>query len=346
MARVHASAWMFDTHNDIPLFTIKGDDIGKSLPKRHTDIARLRAGNTGAVYFSVWTSPRLMATKGAAAKQTRAVFATIHNDIIKRYPATFELARTAGDVERIRKAGKIAALIGIEGGHSIENSLDLLREFHKAGAGYMTLTHSESTAWADSAGTGSKAARRRSGGLSDFGRKVVAEMNRLGMIVDVSHVADETFYDVLEISRVPVFASHSSCRALTNHPRNMTDDMIRALARKGGVIQINFGCWFINKASRDASLRSVPAAKLPRATLADVVAHIEHAVKVGGIDAVGIGPDYDGVECVPVGLDDVSKYPALTRALLERGYTAEQIRKLYHGNTLRVMRAVEAARGR
>jgi membrane dipeptidase len=199
----------------------------------------------------------------------------------------------------------------------------------------MTLTHSNANNWADSSG-----ARPRHNGLTEFGREVVQEMNRLGMIVDISHVSDKTFWDVLSVSKAPVFASHSSARALAGIARNMTDEMIRALAEKGGVVQINFGCDFVSQASADARRAK---RKVPRAKLEDVVAHIEHVVKVAGIDAVGLGSDFDGVDCVPIGLDDVSQFPNLTRALLERGYTAEQIQKIYGGNTLRLMRAVEQA---
>jgi membrane dipeptidase len=285
---------------------------------------------------------------------------SIRNDIAGKHPNDFAFARTADEILAARKQGKIAALIGIEGGHAIEDSLDKLREFFQFGARYMTLTHSNTNNWADSSGDISRANVKHHGGLTDFGRQVVNEMNRLGMIVDVSHVADDTFWDVMETSRAPVIASHSSCRAISRAPRNMTDDMIRALAKKGGVIQINFACSFLKDASRTtlaAERRKLMTGcaedmdrcrelvekdrRFPRATIADVVAHIDHAVKVGGIDAVGIGSDFDGIDCTPVGLEDVSKFPSLTRALLERGYTEEQIRKISGGNTLRVMREVE-----
>jgi membrane dipeptidase len=199
----------------------------------------------------------------------------------------------------------------------------------------MTLTHSNTNNWADSSGD-----KPRHKGLTEFGRQVVREMNRLGMIVDISHVSDQTFRDVLAVSKAPVFASHSSARMLSEIPRNMTDEMLRALAGKGGVVQINFGCDFVSQASADARRAR---RKIPRATLQNVVAHIDHIVKVAGIDAVGLGSDFDGVDCVPLGLDNVSQFPNLTRALLERGYTAEQIHKIYGGNTLRLMRAVEQA---
>jgi membrane dipeptidase len=207
----------------------------------------------------------------------------------------------------------------------------------------MTLTHSNTNRWADSSGDRKKAGVTHHGGLTDFGREVVREMNRLGILVDISHVSDETFYDALETSRAPMIASHSSCRALADHPRNMTDDMIRALAKKGGVIHINFACEFISADAARVSQRT-PKPKqheIPRATLAQVVDHIDRAAKLGGVEAVGIGSDFDGITCVPVGLEDVSKFPALTQALLVKGYTEAQLRKIYGENTLRVMREAE-----
>jgi Zn-dependent dipeptidase, microsomal dipeptidase homolog len=224
----------------------------------------------------------------------------------------------------------------------------------------MTLTHSNTNNWADSSGDMTTAGVTHHNGLTDFGRDVVREMNRIGMMVDISHVADKTFWDVLETSKAPVFASHSSCRALSNQPRNMTDEMIQALARKGGVVQINFSCDFLSQKSADAgkalkaemrkkfgdnkeAIRAAEknAAALTPATLADVVANIDHVVKLAGAAHVGIGSDFDGIDCTPRGLDDVSKFPNLTRALLEKGYSAEDIRNIYGGNVLRVMRAVE-----
>jgi membrane dipeptidase len=293
---------------------------------------------------------------------------TVRHDIIGRYPNDFALALTAADIEAARKKGKIAALMGIEGGHAIEDSLRLLRDFYQLGVRYMTLTHGNTNNWADSSGDIDNPKVKHHNGLTDLGRQVIAEMNRLGMIVDISHVSDKTFYDALEASRAPIFASHSSCRALADIPRNMTDEMIVALAKKGGVIQINFGCNFLSpkaaEISREVSrrLREQPPppgetpearrarmrammaelrSKGPGATLDDAVAHIDRVVRIAGIDAVGIGSDYDGVGCTPAGLEDVSKFPNLTRALLERGYTAADIRKVYGGNTLRLLRAVE-----
>jgi membrane dipeptidase len=248
------------------------------------------------------------------------------------------------EIEEAHKHGKIAALMGIEGGHAIEDSLRLLRDYYNLGVRYMTLTHTNTNGWADSSGDIGNAQVKHHDGLTDFGKDVVREMNRLGMIVDISHVADKTFWDALAVSQAPIFASHSSARALTNVPRNMTDEMIVALAKKGGVIDVNFNCGFISQKSADAEARKEKTP--PRATLADVVNHIDHIRKIAGIDAIGIGSDFDGIECTPEGLDDVSKFPNLTRALLEKGYTAEDIRKIYGENFLRVMRAVEVAAGK
>lgn len=347
---VHRRILLIDAHNDVTSLTVKGLDIGQRRQEGHTDLPRLRQGGVGAVFFSAYVASRYVPLQQSAHRLLEMID-TIRHDIVERYPNDFLLALSAADVERAHREGKIAALIGIEGGHAIEDSLRILRCAYALGARYMTLTHSNTNNWADSSGDIGNPKVKHHGGLTEFGRQVVQEMNRLGMIVDVSHVSDETFWDVLEVSRAPVIASHSSCRAISNIPRNMSDEMIRALASKGGVICINFGCEFLSQRSADASPYFNPEAarrqqagekvEVPRATLADVVAHIDHAVRVGGIDAVGIGSDFDGVECTPVGLDDVSRFPALTQALLEKGYTPEQIAKIYGGNLLRVMRQVE-----
>lgn len=326
--RVHRSALLIDTHNDVTSETIKSFDIGSVSNRTHTDIPRLRKGDVGAVFFAVYVASSYV-KEGRAAHRALEMIDTVRHDIVNRHRDQVQMAASAGGIVAARKAGMIAALMGIEGGHAIEDNLRLLRSFYGLGVRYMTLTHSNTNNWADSSGDLERKDVKHHGGLTDFGREVVREMNRLGMIVDVSHVADETFWDVLETSTAPVFASHSSCRSIAPIARNMTDEMIAAMAQKGGVIQINFGCQFLTPT------------RSRRATLADVVKHINHAVKIAGIDAVGIGSDYDGVSCVPEGLDDVSKFPSLTRALLEEGYSEESIRKIYGGNTLRVMRAAE-----
>ena len=331
--RVHRSAILIDTHNDVTSRTLEGFDIGPRAKDGHTDIVRLKEGGVGATIFAAYVAATY--TEGNhSANRTLQMIDTIRTDIAKKYPNDFVFATTAAEIEAAHKKGKMAALIGIEGGHAIEDSLRLLRDYFALGVRYMTLTHTNTNGWADSSGDITRENVKHHNGLTDFGKEVVHEMNRLGMIVDISHVADKTFWDALETSRAPIFASHSSCRALANVPRNMTDEMIVALAKKGGVIQINFNCGFL------------VAAPEPKATLADVVDHIDHVRKIAGIDAIGIGSDFDGVNCTPVVLEDVSKYPNLTRALLEKGYSAEDIRKIYGGNTLRLMRAVEAAAGK
>jgi membrane dipeptidase len=372
VARVHKAALLIDTHNDVTSRTLTGFDIGEKANSGHTDIHRLRKGGYSAQFFAVYVAAAF-ANDHTAANRTMQMIDTVRHDIVQRHPQTFELAYTVADIERIRKSGKIAALMGIEGGHAIEDSLRLLRNFYALGIRYMTLTHSNTNNWAGSSGD----IAGRTKGLTQFGKQVVREMNRLGMMVDISHVSDKTFWDALEVSTAPMLASHSSARALCNVPRNMTDDMIKAIARKGGVVQVNFACSFLNQAAANASPFINPAlrAKLnaelkdfkgsaeelfektrqvrkdlgikeERATIADAVAHIDHIVKIAGIDAVGIGGDYDGVDCTPDGLEDVSKMPNLTRALLEKGYTATDIKKIYSDNILRVMRETEKAAGR
>jgi membrane dipeptidase len=372
VTRVHRSALLIDTHNDVTSATERGLDISERRMMGHTDIPRLKDGGVGATFFAVFVAANYV-DENRAANRTLAMIDTVREDIVAKNPSYMELVTTAAAVESAHKRGKFAALMGIEGGHAIEDSLRLLRGYYALGIRYMTLTHSNSNNWADSSGD----VRKPNNGLSKFGKEVIAEMNRLGMMVDISHVSDKTFYDALEASKAPIFASHSSCRAISPIPRNMSDEMIVALAKRGGVIQINFGCEFLNAESaktsalgnpamrermekmreemkglsaeeRRAAMRKIMVDSGPRvrAKLSDVVAHINHVVRLtGGVHAVGIGSDYDGVNCVPEGLDDVSKYPALTRALLEEGYTAVEIRQIYGGNLLRLMRAVEKAAG-
>jgi membrane dipeptidase len=342
--KVHRSALLIDMHNDVTSETVKGLDLGRRRTKGHTDLPRLREGGVGAVFFAAYVSASYVA-KNQAAHRTLEMIDTIRYDIVERHAKDFVLALRVDDILAAHKQGKIAALIGIEGGHAIEDSLRLLRAYYALGVRYMTLTHSNTNNWADSSGDIAKAQVKHHGGLTELGRQVIAEMNRLGMMVDISHVADNTFWDVLEISKAPVIATHSSCRTISGIDRNMTDEMIRALASKRGVISINFGCEFLAQKSADSSSYFTPGVKsgtpVPPAALDDIVRHIDHVLKIAGIDAVGIGSDFDGVECVPTGMEDVSKFPNLTRALLEKGYTAEMIRKIYGGNVLRMMRAVE-----
>jgi membrane dipeptidase len=372
--RVHRSALLIDTHNDVPSRTVEGFDIGSRTGSGHTDIARLKEGGVGAQFFAVYVAASYV-TGNRSANRTLQMIDTVRHDMVDRYPNDFMLAVSARDIEEAHRRGKIAALMGIEGGHAIEDNIRLLRDYYDLGIRYMTLTHSNTNNWADSSGDVSDPNIKHHNGLTEFGKDIIREMNRLGMMVDISHVADKTFWDALEVSKAPIFASHSSSRALTRHARNMTDEMIVALGKKGGVVQVNFYCGFISQKFRDNDAadtklldarmaqetagknmsepdRQILSEKLRKqmrlsgATLADVVDHIDHIRKIAGIDAIGIGGDFDGVSCTPAGLDDVSKYPNLTRALLEKGYSADDIRKIYGGNFLRVMRAVEAAAGK
>ncbi|HTS29091.1 MAG TPA: dipeptidase [Bryobacteraceae bacterium] len=365
--RVHQSAILIDTHNDVTSATVAGLDIGKPNTDHMTDVARMKKGGMGAQFFAVYVSATYVDGNHSANRALQMID-TVRHDIVERYPGEFLFATTAADIRRAHEQHKIAALLGIEGGHAIEDSLRLLRDFYDLGVRYMTLTHSNSNHWADSSGD----PNQPNNGLSPFGKEVVLEMNRLGMIVDISHVADKTFWDALATSKAPIFASHSSCRAISPVPRNMTDEMIQALAKKGGVVQINFSCDFLNPdvakaneatAGKRRALRDQLALKYAndpagmnramqeartaaggsdrRATLADVVKHIDHVVELAGVDAVGLGSDFDGIGCAPEGLDSVDKWPNLTRALLEEGYTAAEIHKIYGENTLRLMTEVE-----
>ena len=379
--RVHKSALLIDTHNDVTSKTVQGFDIGPLAASGHTDVVRMKQGGMGAQFFAVYVSASYV-NGNHSANRTLQMIDTVRHDIIDGHPNDFMFATTVAQIEEAHKKGKIAALMGIEGGHAIEDSLRLLRDYYLLGIRYMTLTHGNTNNWADSSSDFTRDDVKHHDGLTDFGKDVVREMNRLGMMVDISHVADKTFWAALEVSKAPIFASHSSCRAISNVPRNMTDEMIVALGKKGGVVQINFSCDFLSQAVADANAggrggqnaalrermqketqgktltsdeRAALMAKIreemgikpgPRATLADVVAHIDHVKQIAGVGAVGIGSDFDGVGCTPEGLDDVSKFSNLTRALLEKGYSAEDIRKIYGGNLLRVMRAVEVAAGK
>jgi membrane dipeptidase len=374
VVRVHKSALLIDTHNDVTSSTVAGLDLGKPNTDHMTDIPRMKKGGMGAQIFAVYVAASYV-DGNHAANRTLQMIDTVRHDIIAGHPNDFMFAGTAADIRRAHKLGKIAALLGIEGGHAIEDSPRLLRDFYDLGVRYMTLTHSNNNHWADSSGD----TNQPNNGLSPLGKQIVAEMNRIGMIVDISHVSDKTFWDALEVSKAPIFASHSSCRALSPAPRNMTDEMITALAKKRGVVQINFSCDFLNPdvfaanaatRAKMVALRDELARKYAddpqglqramrearqaaggtsdkRATLADVVKHINHVVEIAGVDAVGLGSDFDGIGCAPEGLDSVDKWPNLTRALLEEGYTGAEIRKIYGGNTLRLMEEVErAAAGR
>jgi membrane dipeptidase len=324
---LHRTTPLIDGHNDYPMALrehsagrdLETLDIRLSQPKLHTDIDRLRAGGVGGQFWSVYVPATLQG--GAAVTATLEQIDVVHR-MMRRYPDTFELATTAVDVERIFKAGRIASLIGMEGGHSIDNSLATLRMLHAMGARYMTLTHSTNIAWADS-GTD----KPKLGGLSAFGEEVVREMNRLGMLVDLSHTSPDTMQDAIRVSEAPVIFSHSDARALNDHGRNVPDAVLRLLPKNGGIVMVTFVPGFLRADGK--------------ATLADAANHLDHVRTVAGPDHVGIGGDFDGITTVPAGLEDVSKYPALTAELLRRGWPDEDVRKAMGLNILRVMRRAE-----
>ena len=362
---LHRQTALIDGHNDYPWALRENAqrdldklDIGKPQPSIMTDIARLRAGGVGGQFWSVYVPAEL--TGQAAVTATLEQIDIVHR-MIRRYPETFELAQTADDIERIFKSGRIASLIGMEGGHSIDSSLGALRMFHRLGARYMTLTHSRNVPWADAA-TDQPAV----GGLSPFGDAVVREMNWLGMLVDLSHVSPDTMEDAIRVSDAPVIFSHSSARAVTDVPRNVPDHILRMLPSDGGVVMVTFVPGFLSSAvaawtraqdEEEARLKAqIPADEnavksgvsawaranpAPRATIADAADHIDHIRRIAGIDHIGLGGDFDGISSVPQGLEDVSTYPALTAELLRRGYKDEDIRKILGLNVLRVMRQAE-----
>jgi membrane dipeptidase len=365
---------LIDGHNDLPwqyreraknqLAKIDiRQDQSKLEDPLHTDIPRLRQGRMGAQFWSVYIPASL---KGADAVQATLEQIDVVHRLNATYPDTFALALTADDITRIHKAGKIASLIGMEGGHSINNSLGTLRQMYDAGARYMTLTHSANNDWADSA-----TADPAHNGLTPFGKAVIGEMNRLGMLVDLSHVAPKTMHDVLDITAAPVIFSHSSARAVTGHPRNVPDDVLKRVKQNGGVVMITFVPGFVSEKLRVyQSQREAESARLksllsgepqnvkagmtawetanprPVATLSDVADHVEYVINVAGEDHVGLGGDFDGIGSTPTELTSVADYPKLFAELLRRGHSEERLKKLAGLNVLRVMRANEAASAR
>ena len=355
---------LIDGHNDLPWALREAGsldpgktDIAAAVDFLHTDLPRLARGGVGGQFWSVYVPAELA---GETAVTTTLEQIDLVRQLVARYPQALELALTADDVERITAAGKLASLIGAEGGHSIACSLAALRTLYQLGVRYMTLTHNLNTPWADSA-TDTPAA----GGLTAFGREVVREMQRLGMLVDLSHVAATTMHDALDVAAGPVIFSHSSSRAVCDHPRNAPDDVLARLADNGGLCMITFVPAFVSQACRDWALEFTAEIERqglaphdfaterrlkgewevshprPKATLQDVVAHAVHMREVAGIDHLGIGGDYDGVDRLPEGLADVSCYPALIAALLERGWSEQDCGKLAHGNLVRVLRGAE-----
>ncbi len=336
--KLQRASFVVDTHNDITSpIADEGFDMGArdTSGKIQTDIPRMKEGGLNVEFFSIYVAAKY-AKEGGAARRAMEMIDGVYEQA-RRHPESLEMAYNVADIRRIRRAGKIAALMGIEGGHAIEDSLSALRLFHRLGVRYMTLTHTNTNNWADSAGGIGNPPEKRHGGLSDFGKEVIREMNRLGMMVDISHVGDETFQDVIETTEAPVIASHSSCRALTNVPRNMTDDMLRALAKNGGVIMINFYNGFINTDYAKPG-EPMPTKSAEKATLDMLMAHFEYAIKIAGIDHVGIGSDFDGVDgMLPPGMEDVSKLPTITYELLRRGHSEADVKKVLGENLLRVL---------
>jgi membrane dipeptidase len=370
ITRILREVPLVDGHNDLPWQyreRVKNQlaqidlrqDQSKLAKPLHTDIPRLRAGGLGAQFWSVYVPTSL---KGADAVQ--ATFEQI--DVVHRlnalYPDTFALALTADDVVRIHKSGRIASLIGVEGGYSINNSLAVLRQLYDAGTRYMTLTHSDTIDWADSA-----TADPRHDGLTEFGKAVIGEMNRLGMLVDLSHVSPATMHDALDATAAPVIFSHSSARAITGHARNVPDDVLQRMKQNGGLVMVTFVPTFVSEKARtysahrdaeEARLKSLNSGQpqrvkeamnawdianpRPRATLSDVADHIDHVVRIAGEDHVGIGGDLDGISSTPIGLESVADYPKLFAELIRRGYTDERLRKLAGLNVLRAMRRAES----
>ncbi len=363
--RLHREVPVIDTHNDLPMMIHReAGDLTKMNPDRpipslDTDLPRLKAGGIGGQFWAAYV-PSAFMEKGAARYVLEGI------DIIKRFVAKspmLQWATTADDIERAHRAGKVASLIGIEGGHAIENSLGALRMLHQLGARYLTLTHSGTTDWADAATDTPK-----HGGLSPFGEDVVREMNRLGIMVDISHVSDATMMDALRVSRAPVIYSHSSARALANHPRNVPDSILAMIPKNGGIVMVNVFPGFINQKAAEQTATLLDKAKefaaqypgnpeaaskawtewannvrIEPGTLREVADHVEHIRKVAGIDHVGLGADFGSLTTHPVGLEDVSRYPYLTAELLRRGWSDADLKKFLGLNMLRVMRTVERA---
>ena len=377
--KLHREAIVIDTHNDVTSAILdEGFDLGQSgitadgRIKTHTDLKRLKEGGLDAQFFAVYVGREFVNKKaedgGGPARRALDMIGVVYEQV-QRHPESLEMAFTADDVRRISKSGKIAALMGIEGGHAIEDSLYALQNFYRLGIRYMTLTHTNTNNWADSEADLKNSAIKHHNGLTDFGKKVVGEMNRLGMMVDISHVAEKTFFDAIEVTKAPVIASHSSARALANHTRNLTDEQLKAVTKNGGVVMVNFYDGFLDPRKAEVTLRSraleaelkekypndakrvdeelnkfhaanPSPGKTPLSVLID---HFDHIIKVAGIDHVGIGADLDGIplDAAPEGMEDVSKYPVITYELLKRGYSDADIKKVLGENLLRVMERCE-----
>ena len=365
--QIHRASYVWDGHNDLPWALRERNDLRiektdlNNEPKLHTDIPRLRAGNVGAQFWSVFVPSKTRHT-GTAFQTTIEQIDCVYA-LVKKYPDVFEIALNSNDVERIRSSGKIASLMGVEGGHSIENSIGKLKELFARGARYMTLTHGDTLDWADAATDDSK-----SDGLSPFGEEIVREMNRMGMLVDLSHVSPATMSDALDITTAPIIFSHSSAMSIANHPRNVPDDILRRVKSNGGIVMINFFSGFVvpesaknmkdmfgvrrefekefgsdSDLAKNAMLKWRSSHPIYPGDASIVVEHIDHVAKIAGVDHVGLGSDYDGIEVVPKGLEDVSTYPLLTELLLRKGYSESDIHKIMSGNMMRVLKACEGA---
>jgi len=374
-AEVHRRAVAIDMHADTVQFMLdEGADINVRRDDTHLDAPRMREGGLDAQFFSIWVEPEAYGAGGAGAiKRADEQIAAVRS-LAERHPETWVLAETSADIRRAASEGKLAALLGLEGGYPVDERLEMVERYYRMGVRYITLTWTQSLPWAGSSGD----AAGRGRGLSEFGRGVVREMNRLGMLVDVSHVSDETFWDVVETTSRPIVATHSNARSIAPVPRNMTDDMIRAVARTGGVVCVVFYPAFVEpgwqqkkealdaeiaplvsdagrKASGRGSFRRIArdrvrarlyAERLPPVTAARVADHIDHIVRLVGVEHVGIGSDFDGIQAVPSDLASVADLPNLTRELLRRGYTPEDVTKILGGNVLRVMEENERGAAR
>jgi membrane dipeptidase len=373
--QIHDSALIVDTHADTPQrFLDEGFDLGSTDPNDigHISLDKARRGNLGAEFFSIWVEPET--NQGHFARHTFDLIDSVYGQAA-RHPDRMMMAFSPNDIDRAHREHKLAALMGIEGGHSIENDIHLLRDYYRLGVRYMTLSWSNTNEWADSSGDIDDPKVQHHNGLTDFGKQVVLEMNRLGMMVDISHVADKTFWDVIATTKAPVIASHSSARALVDAPRNMTDEMLRAVTKNGGVVQVNFFNGFDDADFRKAMVAQEKdqaaavkkyidqlkaegklvnyvdvdrierewMAKIPRPPLNSLIDHIDHIAKVAGIDHVGLGSDFDGVSgATPQGIDSAADLPKITQSLLDRGYSADDIKKILGGNLMRVFREVES----
>ena len=368
---IHNSALVIDTHADTPgRFVDENFDLAQDAGHGYMDFNKIKAGNLGAEFFSIWVNPKEF--KGKEIKRALDMIDSVYEQA-RLHPDRMMMAYSTQDILSAHRQHKLAALMGVEGGHAIQGDIRVLRDYYRLGVRYMTLTWSNTNELGDSSGDLDDKNVEHHKGITPFGRQVVREMNRMGMMVDISHVADRTFYQALVSSRAPVIASHSSSRALTNAPRNMTDDMLVALARNGGVAQVNFYCGFISqkwadgmkklKDEKDPDYEKVQALfmtertpemaqqlyeaeavlekKVPRPPLSDLIDHIDHMVKIAGVDHVGIGSDFDGIDCSPQGIDSVADLPEITEALYQRGYKTADLHKILGGNLMRVFGEVE-----